>query len=244
MDALGFYRDNGYWLHKEPLFSADRFRRLGELFEELLANKDPDKRADQLDVPHFAEPRLFEFLLAEEVLDLVQPFIGPNIGLWSSHFICKEATIGRATPWHEDSAYWNGRMDALDRIVTVWLAIDPSLRENGCMRVIPGSHEGGVSDYEPVDGVTNTFSRQVKPELIDEEDAVYFELQPNESSLHDARIIHGAEANTSSLRRCGYTMRYFSLERRVLPERNGTHKVWHCRGQNVAGSELAPASHH
>lgn len=244
MDALGFYRDNGYWLHKEPLFSADRFRRLGELFEELLANKDPDKRADQLDVPHFAEPRLFEFLLAEEVLDLVQPFIGPNIGLWSSHFICKEATIGRATPWHEDSAYWNGRMDALDRIVTVWLAIDPSLRENGCMRVIPGSHEGGFSDYEPVDGVTNTFSRQVKPELIDEEDAVYFELQPNESSLHDARIIHGAEANTSSLRRCGYTMRYFSLERRVLPERNGAHKVWHCRGQNVAGSELAPASHH
>ena len=92
--------------------------------------------------------------------------------------------------------------------------------------------------------MTNTFSRQVKPELIDEEDAVYFELQPNESSLHDARIIHGAEANTSSLRRCGYTMRYFSLERRVLPERNGTQKVWHCRGQNVAGSELAPASHH
>ncbi len=240
MDQVQFYRENGYWLHKEPLFDTERFRRLGDLFEELLTNKDPAKRADQLDVPHFAEPRLFEFLMADEVLDLVEPFIGPHIGLWSSHFICKEPAIGRATPWHEDSAYWNGRMDQLDRIVTVWLAIDPSRRRNGCMRVLPGSHEGGFSEYEPVDGETNTFPRQVIPEKIDATQAVYFELEPNECSLHDARIIHGAEANTSDLRRCGYTMRYFSLERKVIPELNDSHKVWHCRGENLAGNELAP----
>ena len=128
MNPVSTYRDNGYWLHKEPLLAAHRFDRLCDLFEELLANKAPGKRADQLDVPHFAEPRLFEFLMADEVLDLVEPFIGPHIGLWSSHFICKEPTIGRATPWHEDSAYWNGRMDQLDRIVTVWLAIDLKIR--------------------------------------------------------------------------------------------------------------------
>ena len=142
MDPVQFYRDNGYWLHKEPLFDTERFRRLGDLFEELLTNKDPTKRADQLDVPHFAEPRLFEFLMADEVLDLVEPFIGPHIGLWSSHFICKEPAIGRATPWHEDSAYWNGRMDQLDRIVTVWLAIDDADALNSAMKVIPGSHTG------------------------------------------------------------------------------------------------------
>jgi ectoine hydroxylase-related dioxygenase (phytanoyl-CoA dioxygenase family) len=108
------------------------------------------------------------------------------------------------------------------------------------MRVLPGSHEGGFSEYEPVDGETNTFPRQVIPEKIDATQAVYFELEPNECSLHDARIIHGAEANTSDLRRCGYTMRYFSLERKVIPELNGSHKVWHCRGENLAGNELAP----
>jgi hypothetical protein len=36
-------------------------------------------------------------------LDLVEPIIGLNIGLWSSHIICKEPVIGKQTPWHEDS---------------------------------------------------------------------------------------------------------------------------------------------
>ena len=31
MDPVQFYRDNGYWLHKEPLFDTERFRRLGDL---------------------------------------------------------------------------------------------------------------------------------------------------------------------------------------------------------------------
>ena len=238
--ALEFYRQNGYWLHRKSLFTAGKFCCLSDLFEELLATRDAGVRPDQLDVPHFEEPRLIEFLLADEVLDLVESFIGPNIGLWSSHFICKEPQLGRATPWHEDSSYWNGRMDRMDQIITVWLAIDPSDRENGCMRVIPGSHANGFSEYEEVDRESNTFGLQVKPELMDEEQAVYFELEPNHCSLHDARIIHGATANASKRRRCGYTMRYFSLQSQVIPARNQHHKVWFCRGENVAGSELAP----
>ena len=239
MDPVSFYQENGYWLHKQPVLGAGRFGRLCDLFEELLANKDPDKRSDQLDVPHFAEPRLFEYLMAEEVLDLVEPFIGPNIGLWSSHFISKEPGVGRPTPWHEDSAYWKGRMNQMDRIITVWLAIDPSHRENGCMRVIPGSQSGGFSEYEEVDKESNLFPTQVRPELVDESEAVYFELEPNECSLHDTRIIHGAEANTSDQRRCGYTMRYLSLDCHVMEERNTGHDVYHCRGENVGGSVLA-----
>ncbi len=238
-NAAQFYEENGYWLHHEPLFSDEKFARLTALFEELLASKGEDRRADQLDVPHFTCPALFEFLLADEVLDLVEPFIGPHIGLWSSHFICKEAMVGRATPWHEDSAYWNGRMDRMDQIVTVWLAIDPSTRDNGCMRVLPGTQVNGFSDYEEVDRENNTFPRQIVADQLDESQAVYFELQPNECSLHDARIVHGATANRSATRRCGYTMRYFALTSKVLAERNASHRVWHCRGENVAGSKLA-----
>ena len=237
--ATDFYRENGYWLHKKPLFSEDQFARLSALFEDLLAQQEAGRRADQLDVPHFNCPALFEFLLAEQVLDLVEPFIGPDIGLWSSHFICKEPQIGRATPWHEDSAYWNGRMDRMDQIITVWLAIDPSTRANGCMRVLPGTHVNGFSQYEEVDRAHNTFPRQVVAEERDDTKAVYFELEPNECTLHDARIIHGAAANSSYLRRCGYTMRYFSLSSKVIAERNETHRVWHCRGRNVAENKLA-----
>ena len=150
---------------------------LTSIFEEQLEEKG-SKLSDELDTPHFRDERLLDFLLADEVLDLVEPIIGPNIGLWSSHFICKDPHVGRATPWHEDSAYWNGRLSSFDKIITVWLAIDRSWKENGCMRVIPGTHHSGFSDYEEVDGTKNLFDTQIKSGSVDESRAVYFELEP------------------------------------------------------------------
>jgi len=233
------YRDRGYFLYKKPLFSEQKMARLNAIFEEHLAEKGK-KLSDELDTPHWRDPRLLEFLLSEEVLDLVEPIIGPNIVLWSSHFICKDPFIGRATPWHEDSAYWKGRMDKYDSIVTVWLALDRSNRENGCMRVIPGSHSnGGFSEYEAVDRSENLFPTRIKSSDINESSAVYFELEPGECSLHDSRIIHGATPNKSPYRRCGYTMRYFSADTKVIPEANEGFKIWLARGKDMAGNLYA-----
>ncbi|MEF3311297.1 phytanoyl-CoA dioxygenase family protein [Paenibacillus sp. GYB004] len=234
-EDAAYYNQNGYFLYKKPLFSEQKLNLLTNIFEEHLKLKGA-KLSDELDTPHFRDERLLEFLLADEVLDLVEPIIGPNIGLWSSHFISKEPVVGRATPWHEDSAYWKGRVSSFDKIVTVWLAIDRSNQENGCMRVIPGTHNNGFSEYEKVDSSKNLFRSQIKN--IDDSQAVYFELERGECSLHDSRIIHGAKANTSPYRRCGYTMRYFSTETRVIPERNENHKVWLARGRDVAGSRF------
>jgi len=239
-EGIKQYHKDGFLLFKQPVFAPEKFNELVTIFEDLVAKQAAGSRIDELDKPHFSEPRLFEFLMADAVLDLVEPLIGPNIGLWSSHFIAKEPNIGRATPWHEDSSYWQGRLDRMDQIVTVWLALDRTDRENGCLRVIPGTHTNGFSEYVEVDKATNTFGSEIKPELIDESQAVYFELNPNECSLHDGRIIHGAQANTSDRRRAGYTMRYFSLETKFNPDAPGneTHRLFYCRGENIANNPL------
>jgi hypothetical protein len=36
---------------------------------------------------------------------------------------------------YEDSAYWEGRFNNFDGIVTMWLTIDEATKENGCMGV-------------------------------------------------------------------------------------------------------------
>ncbi|MBW7452955.1 phytanoyl-CoA dioxygenase family protein [Paenibacillus sepulcri] len=234
-EQVDYYQENGYLLHNKQLFSPEKMRTLTEIFEEQLAQKG-SKLSDELDTPHFRDERLLDYLLSDEVLDLVEPIIGPNIGLWSSHFICKDPVVGRPTPWHEDSTYWKGRLSSFDKIITVWLAIDRSWKENGCMRVIPGTHRNGFSEYEDIDAAKNLFATQIKN--VDESEAVYFELEQGECSLHDSRIIHGAEANKSPYRRCGYTMRYFSTEAKVVPEKNPGFKVWLARGKNIAGSKF------
>jgi hypothetical protein len=232
-DVESFRRD-GYLLPGKQLFSPDRLDGLERIFDEHLADKG-SKLSDELDTPHFRDARLLDYLLSDEALNLVEPLVGPNIALWTSHFISKDPFTGRATPWHEDSAFWNGRLSAYDRIVTVWLALGPSNRTNGCMRVIPGTHTGGFSEYVPTDMTVKTFHAEIPN--VDESKAVYFELNRGEFSLHDGRIVHGAEPNTSSVRRTGYTMRYFPASVRVLPvEANANWKIWLARGEDSAGN--------
>ncbi|THF77817.1 phytanoyl-CoA dioxygenase family protein [Cohnella fermenti] len=234
-EEVTFYQEKGYLLHKKPLFGPEKMSELSAIFEEQWEAVGR-KLNSELDTPHFRDERLLKFLLADEVLDLVEPLIGPNIGLWSSHFICKEPFVGKQTPWHEDSAYWKGRLTRYDGIVTVWLAIDRSWQENGCMRVIPGTHTDGFSEYDSVSGNENIFDTEITK--VDDSQAVYFELEQGECSLHDSRIIHGAEANKSPYRRCGYTMRYFSTEAKVIPEKNPGFKIWLARGKDIAGSSF------
>jgi len=235
------YRRDGYLLFREPVFEPGKFRRLADHFEQLLEKwqADPRMRApEHMDTPHFLDPALFEWLFDDQVLDLVEPIIGPDIALFSSHFICKPAGTGKRVPWHEDSGYWRGRIDPME-VVTVWLAIDPSTPANGCMQVIPGTHRsgaGGFSEYETVDDASgNVFGTEIKRGQYDASQAVDCVLEPNQASLHDGRLIHGSAANTGQQRRCGYTMRYMPTHVKLNPRSDG-FRVYLARGRDKAGN--------
>jgi chlorinating enzyme len=230
------FRRDGYLVCHRQLFTSEKFERLSATFERILSSRPDGKRPEDLDVPHYAYPELFEWLFADEVLDMVEAFVGPDIALWSSHFICKPPGKGRAVPWHEDSAYWKGMLEPQE-VVTVWLAIDASTRENGCMRVIPGTHDNGFSEYEPVDREANVFGSRVRRDQMDESRAVDLELAPGEFHLHHAKLIHGSNANASDRRRCGYTMRYMSTHVKFHEDaRRMRHQVYLARGRDHAGN--------
>jgi hypothetical protein len=74
-----------------------------------------------------------------EIVDLVSGVIGDDVILWGCHVFCKPAGEGFETPWHQDGHYWPIRPLAN---CTVWVALEESTTENGCLRVIPRSHAG------------------------------------------------------------------------------------------------------
>src|SRR3954453_7908202 len=140
------YRREGFLIYPDAVFPQAKFDALKSHFEAKFARLPEGFRPEAMDVPHLTDTKLFEWLFAHEVLDLVEPIVGPDIALFSSHFICKPRGNGKRVPWHENSFYWRGMMDPM-AVCTVWLAIDPSTKQNGCMNVIPGSLRG-YSDYE------------------------------------------------------------------------------------------------
>ncbi len=243
-DQVEHFKDQGYLIVDQPIFSGDKFQRLAKHFDVMLEQwvQDPLMRSpEHMDVPHFHDPALFEWLFDEEILSLVEPILGPDIALFSSHFICKPAGTGKRVPWHEDSGYWKGRLDPME-VVTVWLAIDPSTPSNGCMRVIPSSHRTGkcgFSDYESVDDEkSNVFVLEIKNTDMDESQAVDCILKPNQASLHDSRLIHGSNANTGDVRRCGYTMRFISTRTRFKEDvRSDGFHIYLAKGKDHAGNK-------
>jgi len=236
------FRREGYLVYNHPVLPPARFKELAAYFESVLADLPPGERPESMDVPHFMHPRLLDWALDPAVLALVEPILGPDLALFSTHFICKPKGNGKRVPWHEDSAYWRGQIEPME-VCTVWLAIDPSTRLNGCMMVIPRTHrEGraGFSDYEAVDSATSVFSTEILKQQRNDEEKVYIELQPNECSLHDARIQHGSEPNTSTLRRCGWTLRFCSTAVKFNEERfAGAHHVYLAKGRDKGGNSYA-----
>jgi hypothetical protein len=233
------YRDNGYLITREPVFSDAKFRALKTHFDEKLLRLPPDVRPENMDVPHFTDLKLFDWLLAEEVLDLVEPILGPDLALFSSHFVCKPGGSGKRVPWHEDFAYWREILSPME-VCTVWLAIDPSTMANGCMFVIPGTHRQGDSDYGSADPDVNVFDTEIVRSQRDESRAVSLELEPNQASLHDGRLQHSSPANIDPGRRCGYTMRYMSTRVRFNREKNDYfkhHQIYLARGRDYAGND-------
>lgn len=228
------YRREGFLVYEEPIFPQKKFDALKAHFDEELALLPPDVRPESMDVPHFVDTKLFEWLFADEVLDLVEPIIGPNIALFSSHFICKPKGNGKRAPWHEDSFYWSHMISPME-VVTVWLAIDASTRENGAMVVIPRTLSG-TSEHEQVDIEKNVLPWEVKKRPIDDGKAVTIELEPNHASLHDGRLLHGSPPNMSNLRRCGYTMRYMPSSVKMSEAGYATHNIYLARGKDLAGN--------
>ncbi len=99
--------------------------------------------------------------------------------------------------WHQDQAYWPRTADP--RTATAWLAVDPSTRENGCMRFVSGSHrEASLRPHRPLHGDRET-SHTLVADVDESRDVVtYAELARGDATVHDERVLHGSGPNRSS----------------------------------------------
>ncbi len=200
-----------------------------------LLEKNPELRPEQLHHSLMTDDPFWVRLISDDrLLDIAEAFIGPNIALFASHYIAKPPLDGKAVLWHQDGSYWP--LEPMD-VVTLWLAVDRSDTENGCLRVLPGTQTGPLFDeheLEVVDDGTNVLGTGIRPENLATEAAVDIVLNPGDLSVHHANVIHGSDGNRSERWRRGLTIRYIPATTRIL-----TDEVWPCafmlRGQPQAG---------
>lgn len=169
-----------------------------------------------------------------EIVDMVAQLIGDDVALWNSSFFAKPARVGTKTPWHQDGEYWPIRPLAT---CTVWIAIDAATPENGCLRVIPGSHQSKtLAKHNKSDAEGIALQLELAADEFDETEAVDIMLQPGQISLHDVYLYHGSEPNHSDHSRRGMTLRFMpttSVYRHDLATRTQNAGVRHMSERTI-----------
>lgn len=223
------YNTDGYVVFPNVL-DAELMQEAKDHVAWLIA-KNPKLRPEHLGHALMLDDPFWVRLVSDDrLLDIAEQFIGPNIALFASHYISKPAFDGRPVLWHQDGSYWP--LDPME-VVTLWLAVDDSVPENGCMRVIPGTQTMALQEMKVNHQVESVLDSEVDPALVDESKAVDIILKSGGVSVHHPNIIHGSEANTSPMRRCGLTIRYIPTSTRILRESSAA--AFMLRGEAVPG---------
>ena len=226
---LDTYRTQGLVIPRYRI-PAERLQGMRAALERLIA-ENPRVRPEHLvlrwgggsdALPTHAA--FLEYAQAPDVLDLVSQVIGPDVILWGAHVFCKPAGAGLEIPWHQDGQYWPIRPLAT---CTVWIALDDSTPENGCMRYIPGSHRARTIHHHRPDERPDLALNQTVA-AVDAGRARDVVLAAGELSIHDVYLIHGSGANRSGRRRAGFAIRYMpatSLYDRTLAYTGGAAAI-------------------
>lgn len=198
------YRADGYVIPDQFSFSDDELGDLRERQARLIA-RHPEFKDFCANLLAY-DLTFLNYARHPTILEMVGQAIGPDFALWNSSLFSKPANGGLRTPWHQDGEFWPIRPLAT---CTVWIAIDDATPENGCLRVIPGSHkERRLRAHSAYDGDDATLDHELDPAEFDETQAVDMALRAGQVSLHDVYILHGSDANHSTRPRRGMTLRF------------------------------------
>jgi ectoine hydroxylase-related dioxygenase (phytanoyl-CoA dioxygenase family) len=208
---------------------------------EWLQQKNPGLRPEHLGHTLITNDPFWVRLIGDDrLLDVAQKFIGPDIALFASHYIAKPPLDGEPVLWHQDGSYWP--LDPMN-VVTLWLALDDSTPENGCMRVIPRTHTTDLQEMVPNTEVTSVLGGGIDTRFVDESRAVDVVLKAGDVSIHHPNVIHGSNANTSPRWRRGLTIRYIPTTTRITTV--PWPSVFLLRGNAVPGiNDYLPRPHY
>lgn len=175
----------------------------GALFDAVSPDGVPGK-LPQLINPSDYEPALRRTWAHKHAWALAKEILGPKAELCFEHFIIKPAKDGAETPWHQDDAF---HLDPsiVRAQVTFWIALEAADAENGCLRYIPGSHQGPVLRHHSPNDDQRVHFIECR-EGFDAAQAVLAQAAAGDCVIHDSRVLHGAGPNRSARTRAAYAL--------------------------------------
>jgi len=181
-----------------------------DYFQPMDISLPPGKISE--DIPFHAGPAIFNLITNTRLLDTVESLIGPEITSNPIQHVrikppAKALTSDEirphitATSWHQDRGVTLAEADNT-RMVTVWAAITDATVENGCLKVIPGSHRGDMLEHCPLSPLA------IPEKLFDVSSARPLPVSSGGVVLFHPLTVHGSLTNTTNDIRWSFDLRY------------------------------------
>lgn len=156
---------------------------------------------------HHLDPRLDAMLDDPRLTEPMRDLVGADrVAVWTDKLNLKRPREGSRFRWHQDSPYWAFDCDHVDRLVNVMIALDDATVENGCLRVVRGSHHRGLLPGLEGDGKLGPLFTD--PKAFDLAAQVPAEMPAGSLLFFSPHTVHGSEPNRSERARRAFVLTY------------------------------------
>lgn len=217
--AVSRFQEDGYVI-LEDLFTPEELQPISDEVDRLITGQvDYVPERDVVWEPD-SEPRrmrnAFRLHLYNELflrvakfpplLSIVSDILGRPVRLYGSNLFAKPAGVGTAVPSHQDMPYWPF---APYEMLSAWIALDDSRIENGCVRMVAGSHKLGILPHSQSGVAGNSLGLDPHPS-VDALPEHPIEVRRGACVLHHCLTVHRSEPNRSAQPRRGLIYAYMS----------------------------------
>jgi len=216
--SINSYQINGELKIKNLLSDAEIFKIKKELQSFLINNKknlilaknfNYLKNSNKISSLHRLEKykKLYFFKISnkKKFKNLAESLIGSQAKLLSVQFFFKKKGENKATPPHQDNAYWcykNGNG------LSFWITLNSTNKKNGSLYYYQGSHKKDLKHFPS----SNTpGSSQILKKIDKKYIRKSYSLKRGDGVAHDSRIIHGSTNNITNKNRSAFVISYVSV---------------------------------
>jgi ectoine hydroxylase len=136
------------------------------------------------------------FARCQRVVRSAEKVLGGEVYHYHSKMIMKDPKVGGAWAWHQDYGYWYQNAVLEPLLTSVFIAVDPSTRENGCLQVIRGSHHCGRINHV-LTGDQAGADRERVDEVLKRMPLDHVEMEPGDALFFHCNLLHRSDQNRS-----------------------------------------------
>jgi len=202
-EQLAAYAQDGYVLEKS-LFDREEIEQLrrtakrdSALDTQAYGRNDGEGGTVRLSLWNHPGDDLYGMFSRNcRIVDRVEQVLGDEPYHYHSKVIMKEARTGGAWAWHQDYGYWYENGVLLPNLCSVFIAVDPATRANGCLQVLRAPHHMGRVTHLKTGEQTGADPERVAA-ASERFPLVCVEMSPGDALFFHPNLLHRSDQNHS-----------------------------------------------